>query len=72
MAEPKAKFTSVDPVWQRVREEAAEAVRAEPLLGGLIHASLLHHSSLERALAYRFYGAFHKFELTYFAVRCLL
>ena len=54
MAEPKAKFTSVDPVWQRVREEAAEAVRAEPLLGGLIHASLLHHSSLERALAYRF------------------
>jgi pyrroline-5-carboxylate reductase len=27
MAEPKAKFTSVDPVWQRVREEAAEAVR---------------------------------------------
>ncbi|MGV8988372.1 MAG: serine O-acetyltransferase [Cypionkella sp.] len=54
MAEVKAKFTSVDPVWQRVREEAAEAVHAEPLLGGLIHASLLHHSSLERALAYRF------------------
>ena len=26
----------------------------EPLLGGLVHSSLLHHPSLERALAYRF------------------
>ena len=54
MAEIKSKMASVDPVWQRVREEAAEAVLAEPLLGGLIHSSLLHHASLERALAYRF------------------
>lgn len=54
MAEVRTKFTSVDPVWQRVRQEAMDAVRAAPLLGGLIHASLLHHSSLERALAYRF------------------
>lgn len=54
MADPKAKVSSVDPVWQRVREEAADAVRSEPLLGGLVHASLLHHSSLEKALAYRF------------------
>ena len=54
MAEIKSKVASVDPVWQRVREEAAEAVQAEPLLGGLIHSSLLHHPNLERALAYRF------------------
>ncbi len=54
MAEIKAKVASVDPVWQRVREEAAEAVLVEPLLGGLIHSSLLHHQTLERALAYRF------------------
>lgn len=54
MAEAKPRITTVDPVWQRVREEAAEAVRCEPLLGGLIHASLLHHASLDRALAYRF------------------
>ncbi len=47
-------LSSVDPVWERVRGEAAEAVRVEPLLGGLIHSSLLHHRSLERALAYRF------------------
>jgi serine O-acetyltransferase len=29
-------------------------VQSEPLLGGLVHSSLLHHPSLERALAYRF------------------
>ena len=54
MAETKTRVASIDPVWRRVREEAAEAVRDEPLLGGLIHSSLLHHNSLERALAYRF------------------
>jgi serine O-acetyltransferase len=54
MPEFKPKVSAVDPVWQRVRDEAFEAVRAEPLLGGLIHSSLLHHNSLERALAYRF------------------
>ena len=32
-AETKAKLTSVDPVWSRVREEAFEMVAAEPLLG---------------------------------------
>jgi serine O-acetyltransferase len=54
MAEIKPKVASVDPVWNRVCDEAVEAIRAEPLLGGLIHSSLLHHSSMERALAYRF------------------
>ena len=54
MAETSAKITPLDPVWQRVREEAFDMVRSEPLLGGLIHSSLLHHPSLERALAYRF------------------
>ncbi len=54
MAEFKPKVTAVDPVWDRVCTEAQEAIRAEPLLGGLIHSSLLHHASMERALAYRF------------------
>lgn len=54
MAETNAKITALDPVWRRVREEAFDMVRAEPLLGGLIHSSLLHHATLERALAYRF------------------
>ena len=54
MIETKSKLTAVDPVWRRVCEEADQAIRDEPLLGGLIHSGLLHHPSLERALAYRF------------------
>lgn len=54
MLETRSRVAAVDPVWRRVCEEAVEAIRNEPLLGGLIHSGLLHHSSLERALAYRF------------------
>jgi serine O-acetyltransferase len=54
MAEVKAKLSSVDPVWSRVCDEAVAAIKDEPLLGGLIHSSLLHHATMERALAYRF------------------
>ena len=54
MAETRVKVASIDPVWQRICEEAVEAIRSEPLLGGLIHSSLLHHLTMERALAYRF------------------
>lgn len=43
-----------DAVWAQVRDEAAEAVMDEPLLGALVHAGLLHHHSLEAALAFRF------------------
>ncbi|NGM46611.1 serine O-acetyltransferase [Rhodobacter sp. SGA-6-6] len=54
MADPRIKVTPVDPLWRRLCDEAEEAVRAEPLLGSLIHSGLLHHPSMERALAYRF------------------
>jgi len=54
MAEIRQRVSAVDPVWTRICSEAEEAVRAEPLLGALIHSGLLHHPSLERALAYRF------------------
>lgn len=54
MADPRQKLTPVDPLWRRLCDEAEEAVRAEPLLGSLIHSGLLHHPSMERALAYRF------------------
>lgn len=54
MLETKGRVSSVDPVWRRVREEAAAAVISEPLLGGVVHSSLLHHGTLERALAFRF------------------
>ncbi|MCA0922917.1 serine O-acetyltransferase [Pseudooceanicola nanhaiensis] len=53
MPETRAKLAELDPVWARITREAEEAIREEPLLGGLIHSSVLHHPSLERALAYR-------------------
>ncbi len=54
MAEKQHHVAQIDPVWQRVCDEAVQAINAEPLLGGLIHSSILHHASFERALAYRF------------------
>jgi serine O-acetyltransferase len=54
MAEVLQRVQTVDPVWERIRAEAQDAIRNEPLLGGLIHSSLLHHATMERALAYRF------------------
>ncbi|AQS48452.1 MULTISPECIES: serine O-acetyltransferase [Thioclava] len=54
MNKQMAKVATVDPVWTQICDEARAAVRDEPLLGALIHAGLLHHPTLERALAYRF------------------
>ncbi|MHC0053098.1 serine O-acetyltransferase [Actibacterium sp. D379-3] len=53
MAETRLHITALDPVWRRICDEAEQAVRDEPLLGGLVHSSILHHKTLEAALAYR-------------------
>ncbi|NBR90572.1 MAG: serine O-acetyltransferase, partial [Rhodobacteraceae bacterium] len=53
MAEKLTRLAEVDPVWTRIRDEAECMVRDEPLLGGLVHSSILHHESIECALAYR-------------------
>ena len=44
---------ALDPVWTQIRDEAEAAIGREPLIGGLVHASVLHHETLEDALAYR-------------------
>ena len=53
MKSQEMESAGTDPVWARIRTEAKAAIEKEPLLGGLIHTSLLHHASLEGALAYR-------------------
>ena len=53
MAETRANVATLDPVWARIMHEAEDAVAVEPLLGGLVHYSVLHHPTIERALAYR-------------------
>ena len=49
----KPNISRLDPVWARIREEAQEGVAREPLLGGMFHSSILHHRTLEQALAFR-------------------
>ncbi|MEO9782154.1 MAG: serine O-acetyltransferase [Sedimentitalea sp.] len=53
MAETRRKLSPVDPVWDRINNEARQAVQDEPLMGGFIHACILHHKTLEKALSYR-------------------
>ncbi|CAD0185278.1 Serine acetyltransferase [Ruegeria sp. THAF57] len=53
MLETRSHVTPVDPVWDRITTEAQLAVENEPLMGGLVHACILHHRSLDRALSYR-------------------
>ena len=53
MARAQANILSVDPVWSRIRGEAEQVARDEPLMASLVHAGVLHHRSLERSLSYR-------------------
>lgn len=53
MAQHHAHLSQVDPVWDRICREAQQAMADEPLLSGIVHGAVLHHKSLEAALAYR-------------------
>ena len=53
MSKKNPSVVPVDPVWNQISKEASGALTEEPLLGGLVHSSILHHPTLERALAYR-------------------
>src|SRR6202049_2770513 len=57
MAQHKSKLAKtldkVDPVWQRIRDEAEDAVRREPELASFIYSFLLHHHTLEAAVVHR-------------------
>ena len=52
-AQHLAEVSRLDPVWGRIRDEAERALENEPLLGGMFHSSVLHHRTLEQALAFR-------------------
>ncbi|EAP80531.1 serine O-acetyltransferase [Sulfitobacter sp. NAS-14.1] len=53
MANARTNIATVDPVWDQIHTEAQNAVRDEPLIGGFVHATILHHKSIEKALSYR-------------------
>jgi serine O-acetyltransferase len=46
----------LDPVWARIRREAEDIVRREPELAAFIYPTVLHHDTLEAAIAYRLAG----------------
>jgi serine O-acetyltransferase len=48
-----AQIATVDPIWQALRCEAEEAVRAEPALAGFIYATVLSQARLEDAVCHR-------------------
>jgi serine O-acetyltransferase len=49
----RAGVVSVDPIWTAVRQEAEEAARKEPALGGFIFATILSQDRLEDAVCHR-------------------
>jgi serine O-acetyltransferase len=53
MAQAPEKVQVIDPVWDRLLSEATDLVAREPLMGGLVHSSILHHKTFRMALSYR-------------------
>ncbi|WP_458790292.1 serine O-acetyltransferase [Yoonia sp. MH D7] len=53
MALSPSAIANVDPVWDRIRLEARDAVATEPLMGSLIHGGILQHKCLDTAIAAR-------------------
>jgi len=53
MSKAKTEVKTLDPVWQRVREEAEVLAASEPFMASMAHSVVLHHDSLESALGYR-------------------
>ena len=49
----RAGIASIDPIWADLRQEAEEAVRNEPALGGFIYATILSQERLEDAVCHR-------------------
>ena len=53
MVQTALEIGTLDPVWDKMVLEAQCALEKEPLLGAMIHSSILHHSSLDSALSYQ-------------------
>jgi serine O-acetyltransferase len=57
------------PVWDALREEAAAAAAAEPSLASLLHAAVLAHDDLGRALSYQLGRKLGDHELSAMTIR---
>ena len=61
-----------DPVWERVRAEAVENARSEPMLASFLHSVILNHRSLEDALSFILAGKLESHTLTAITMRDLI
>src|SRR5262249_62140832 len=50
---PARALDKVDPVCARIRSEAEDVARREPELATFIYENILHHDTLENAIAHR-------------------
>ena len=69
MAYLKTNIAAIDPLWDQINEEARQAVADEPLIGGFVHACILHHKSIEKALSYRIAAKLASNEMSMVVVR---
>ncbi|MEL6919878.1 MAG: serine O-acetyltransferase [Pseudomonadota bacterium] len=69
MADLRTNISSIDPVWDQITDEARQAVSDEPLIGGFVHACVLHHKSIEKALSYRIAAKLASNEMSMVVVR---
>ncbi|MEX0370793.1 MAG: serine O-acetyltransferase [Tateyamaria sp.] len=69
MADLRTNISSIDPVWDQITDEARQAVSDEPLIGGFVHACILHHKSIEKALSYRIAAKLASNEMSMVVVR---
>lgn len=69
MADLRTNIAAIDPVWEQINDEAKQAVVDEPLIGGFVHACILHHKSIEKALSYRIAAKLASNEMSMVVVR---
>jgi len=69
MAKIRTNVAPFDPVWDQITREAEQAVQDEPLIGGFLHACILHHKSIEKALSYRIAAKLASNEMSMVVVR---
>ncbi|TYB82872.1 serine O-acetyltransferase [Maritimibacter fusiformis] len=67
--ETQTRPIPLDPVWDRITREARETVADEPVMGGLVHACVLHHASVEKALSYRISAKLSSNEMSMLVLR---
>ncbi|GLK86300.1 serine O-acetyltransferase [Ancylobacter defluvii] len=49
----RSLIEKVDPVWSRIRQEAEDVAMNDPALASFVYSTVLHHQSLEKAVAHR-------------------